>query len=75
MTQPHMDLPPISLIKERYDGKSGRYFVKLKIRRDTRSPTLDIYEFKMSLFDSGELEEFLLFVRNFNMTLAASWTL
>ena len=29
----------------------------------------------MSLFDNGELENFLLFVRNFNMTLAASWTL
>ena len=29
----------------------------------------------MSLLDNGELEEFLLFVRNFNMTLAASGTL
>ena len=29
----------------------------------------------MSLFDNGEPEEFLLFVRNFNMTLAASGTL
>ena len=26
----------------------------------------------MSLFDNGKPEEFLLFVRNFNMTLAAS---
>ena len=37
--------------------------------------TLDLYEFKMSLFDNGELEEFLLFVRNFNITLAASGNL
>ena len=29
----------------------------------------------MSLFDNGEPEKFLLFVRNFNMTLAASGTL
>ena len=29
----------------------------------------------MSFFDNGEKEEFLLFVRNFNMTLAASGTL
>ena len=38
-------------------------------------PTTDLYEFKMSLFDNDEPEEFLLFVRNFNMTLAASGTL
>ena len=38
-------------------------------------PTLDLYGFKMSLFDNDEPEEFLLFVRNFNMTLAASGTL
>ena len=29
----------------------------------------------MFLFDNGEPEDFLLFVRNFNMTLAASGTL
>ena len=29
----------------------------------------------MSLFDNGKPEKFLLFVRNFNMTLAASGTL
>ena len=29
----------------------------------------------MSLFDNGEPEKFLLFVRNFNMTFAASGTL
>ena len=33
---------------------------------------MDLYEFKISLFDNGEPEDFLLFVRNFNMTLAAS---
>ena len=51
------------------------YFVKLKLRRDPTSSMLDLYDFKMSLFDNGEPEEFLLFVRNFNMTLAESGTL
>ena len=37
--------------------------------------TSDLYKFKMDLFGNGEPEEFLLFVRNFNMTLAASGTL
>ena len=35
---------------------------------------LDHYEFKISLFENGEPEEFLFFVCNFNMTLAASGT-
>ena len=28
----------------------------------------DLYEFKSALFDNGDPEEFLLFIRNFNMT-------
>ena len=36
---------------------------------------LYLYNFKIVLFDNGETEEFLLFVRDFNMTLAASITL
>ena len=32
----------------------------------------DPYDFKMSLFDKGELEEFSLFVRKFNMIFAVS---
>ena len=42
------------------------------MRRDPTLPTPDLYLFKMSLFDNGELKYVLLFVRNFNMTLAAS---
>ena len=30
------------------------------------------YEFKMDLFDNSEPEEFLFFIRNFNMTLYSS---
>ena len=72
MTEPHVDPLFIPLIKENHDGKSDKDFVKIKQSRDPMSPTSDLYEFKMSLFDNGEPEEFLLFVRNFNMTLSLS---
>ena len=74
MTHPYVDPPPIPLIKEKHDGKSEKYFVKIKLRIDPMSSTSDLYESKMSLFDNGDLEELLLFVRNFNMTLTASGT-
>ena len=35
----------------------------------------DLYEFKMIFFENGDLEEFLLFVRNFQMTLEDSGAL
>ena len=63
------------LIKSNHDDNLEKDFVKLKFCRDPRLPTLDLYGFKMSLFDNDEPEEFLLFVRNFNTTLAASGTL
>ena len=47
----------------------------MELYRDPMSSTLDLYEFRMSFFDNGELEDFLLFVRNFNMTLVATGTL
>ena len=72
MTQPHVEPPPITLIKEKHNGKSDKDFVKLKLRRDPTFSMSDLYEFKMSLFENGEPEEFLLFVRNFNTKLGAS---
>ena len=39
------------------------------------SYTSDFYEFKIYLFYNVEPEDFLLFVRNFNINLAASGTL
>ena len=39
------------------------------------SSTSDLYEFKMYLFDNGDAEEFLLLLRNFNMTIASSGAL
>ena len=75
MTHPQVDPQLIPLIQETHDVNSEKDFVKLKLSRDPTSSTSDLYEFKMYLFDNGDREEFLLFVRNFNMTLAASGTL
>ena len=75
MTHPHVDPPPIPLIQETHNGKSEKDFVKLKLRRDPTSSTSNFYEFKISLFENGDPEKFLLFVRYFNMTLTASGTL
>ena len=58
MTHPHVEPPTIPLIKEKHDDKSDKYFVKLKLRRDPTSPSSDLYEFKMSLFDNGNSEYF-----------------
>ena len=69
----HVEPMPIPIIKEMYYGKSDKYFIELKLCKDPISSTLDLYDFKMSLFDHGEPEEFLLFIHNFNMTLAATW--
>ena len=74
-THPHVYPPSITLIKENHDGKSHKDFVKLNLCRDPTLPTSGLYEFKMSLFDNGDPEEFLLFVSNFNTTLVASGTL
>ena len=65
----------IPLIKETCNGKPDKDSVKLKVCRDPTSSTLDLYEFKMSLFDHGDPEEFILFIRKSNMTLAATGTL
>ena len=75
MTHPHVDPPPILLIKEKHNGKSDKYFVNLKQRRYPTSSKSELYEFKMSLFDNVKTEEFLLFVCNFNMTLPELRTL
>ena len=56
--QLHIEPPPILLIKEEHDGNSEKDIVKIKLRRDPTSSTLDLYDFKMSLFDNGELKEF-----------------
>ena len=57
-TQAHAEPPYINLIKVTCNGKPGKDFVKLKLRRDPTSIMSDLYEFRVSLFDNGEPEEF-----------------
>ena len=71
----HIEPPPIPLVKETPTGKSDGYYLKLKLRIYPTSSTPELYEFIMSLFDHGKPEEFLLFVENFQMSLAAMGTL
>ena len=58
LTHPYVEHPSIPLIQETYDVKSDKYFVKLKLCRVPTSPTSDLYEFKISMFDNGGPEEF-----------------
>ena len=58
VTQVCVEPPPIPLVKVKYDGKSDKDFVKLKLCRDLTSSTLNPYEFKMSLFENGNSEDF-----------------
>ena len=74
MTQAHVEPPTIPLIKGICDGNPGKYFANLKLRRYPTSITSYLYEFRMYFFQNGDPEKFLLFVRNFNMTLAETWT-
>ena len=64
--------PPNPIIKIKHNDKSEKDFLKLTLCRDPTSEMSDFYEFKIVLFDNGDPEEFLLFVRNFNMTLEVS---
>ena len=67
--QVHMKPPPIPLIKIKNYEKSDKYCIKIKFLMDILSKKLDLYEFKMALFDNSELEEILLFISNFNTTV------
>ena len=71
MTQSHVGTSLIPLIKGTYGGKSDKDFVKLELRRYPMSSTSDLYEFRMCLFDNFNLEEFLLFMNNFNINIVA----
>ena len=73
--QVHVEPPPIPLIKINNDDKSDKYFVNIKFRSDPTSEKSDLYEFKMALFYNSDTDEFLLFVRNFNMNIKVSGAL
>ena len=71
----HVDPPLIPLIKKTPSVKSNVDYVKLKLPIDPTSSTSDLYEFRFSLFNHGDPEEFLLFFRNLQITLIATGTL
>ena len=71
----NVEPPPILLIKETSVGNPYGDYVKLKLRRGRTSITSDLCEFRIYLFDHVKQEEFLFFMRNFRMTLAATGTL
>ena len=71
----HVEPPTIPLVKETSTDNSHGDYVRLNLRRDPMSSTLDLNEFRISLFDHGEPEDFLLFFRNFQINLAATGTL
>ena len=50
----------IPLIKIKKDEKSDKYCVKIKLHRYPTSQNLEIYEFKIAVFDNSKPEEFLL---------------
>ena len=49
----YMDTSLIAPIKSKSDEKLGKYCVKIKLRRDLTSQKLELYEFKIALFDNS----------------------
>ena len=72
VTQAHVVPPPTPPIKIKHGSNSDKYFINLKFHGYPTSDSSEFYEFKMALFDNGNPKEFLLFVINFNIALAAS---
>ena len=70
-----MEPTPITLIKETCNGLPYKYFTNLKLHRDPMYSTSYLYDFKISFFDHDKMEQFLLFIRNFNITLSSTGTL
>ena len=69
--QVHVDSPPIPITKINSNDIPDKYCVKIKLWRDLTSHKLGLCEFKTALFDNSDLDEFLLFISNFSMTLEA----
>ena len=68
----HVEPPQITLINSNNDDKLDKDCVKIKLHGYPTPEKLDIYELKMDFFDIGEPQDFLLFVRNFQITFEAS---
>ena len=53
--QVHVEPLTITLIKETYNGQSEKYLVKLIFFKDPTYSASDLCEFKISLFEYGNL--------------------
>ena len=71
----HVEPTTIPLVQETSIGKSDGDYFGLKLCRDPKSSTSDLYEFITSLFDHCKPGGLLLFVQNFQMTLTAMITI
>ena len=75
VVQVPMETPLPPLIKSNHGDKSHTDFKKLKMWIDLTSAKLDLYEMKWPFSTMDTWKSFFLFIRNFNMTLAAPGTL
>ena len=52
--QVHVYPPLIPIIKSKNGDKSDKHCVKIKLRRDPTLQKLNLYKFKIDLFDNGD---------------------
>ena len=55
VVQLHVETPQTSLIKIKNGDNSDKDIVKIKLRMEPMSEKLDLNEFKMALFENGDL--------------------
>ena len=67
----HVEPPLITIIRETRNSKSDKVFIHITFFGDHTSSISDLYWFKMSLLCHRDTEEFLLFIHNFKMIIAA----
>ena len=70
--QMHVEPLMIPFIESKNYRKSYKYCVEIKLRWDPTLENSNTCDLKMALFDNGNLEELLLFARNFQMNLETS---
>ena len=70
--QINVETPTIPTIRGNIDKKLQKCYVKTKFCINTTSGTSEMYEFKIDLFDNGDTEEFLLFQRNYQITIEST---
>ena len=68
-----IDPPPITMIKKEVDIKD-KNTIKIKIQRSPNITNSKTYEFKIGTFDSGNLDEFLQLLTNFDEAVVRTGT-